>query len=349
MFRQKNKKRENSYQMEFECTTFYTQAQANEKIDLRDNRGKVYQAALVLVEFVLALFCDRDGTMSSIHRHMAIFHDQVVSFMGIENAPKKAISRAQLPVFLSKIDYEVFAYLVIKNTKIAFKIGEQSWYAIDGKELRGSIEAGSKRGEAIVQIVSHTTREVVGQGYYNGKKESEVPAVKALLEKTGVKKQKVTLDALHLKPNTLKLINKGEGKYLVGLKGNQQKLSEIAKLSSSSLPALYSRTDKDKKRKHGREEQRQYASYDVSKIDFDQRWEEVDFQTLIKVYRKRKVVKTGKQMYEISYYLSNISIKNMQTAYDLFDAVRNHWQVEVNNNIRDTILKEDKLCTSNAE
>jgi hypothetical protein len=51
-------------------------------------------------------------------------------------------------------------------------------------------------------------------------------------------------------------------------------------------------------------------------------------------------------MYEESHYLSNLSIKTVHTSNELFDAVREHWKVEVNNNIRDTILKEDKLCTS---
>lgn len=87
-------------------------------------------------------------------------------------------------------------------------------------------------------------------------------------------------------------------------------------------------------------------SYDISKVEFDQRWEGVKFQTLIKVIRKQRVLKEGTDMYEESYYLSNFPVKTVNTSNELFDAVRGHWQVEVNNNIRDTILKEDKLCTS---
>ncbi|MGI8638810.1 MAG: hypothetical protein ACR2MG_02505 [Pyrinomonadaceae bacterium] len=33
--------------------------------------------------------------------------------------------------------------------------GERLWFACDGKEMRGSIESGAKRGEAIVQAVAH--------------------------------------------------------------------------------------------------------------------------------------------------------------------------------------------------
>ena len=107
--------------------------------------------------------------------------------------------------------------MVVKDYKITLSKGEKSWFATDGKELRGSIEKGSKRGVAIVQVVRHENREVVGQTFYNGKKESEVPTVKKLLAESGVEKQKVSMDALHLKPDTLEGINKVGGKYLVGL------------------------------------------------------------------------------------------------------------------------------------
>ena len=106
----------------------------------------------------------------------------------------------------------------MKDYSLSMSPKVQSWFAADGKELRGSIKKGSKRGQAIVQVVRHTDREVVGQGFYDGQKESEVPAVKELLEQTKTKTQKVSLDALHLKPDTLKLINMAGGKFLVGLK-----------------------------------------------------------------------------------------------------------------------------------
>lgn len=100
---------------------------------------------------------------------------------------------------------------------------------------------------------------------------------------------------------------------------------------------------------HGRLEERHYYSYDISGEYFDERWAQVNFQTLVKVHRKRKVVKTETETEEVSYYLSNIGIKNIEYKHELFDAVRKHWQVEVNNNIRDVILREDKLCAKNGD
>ena len=235
--------------------------------------------------------------------------------------------------------------LTMKDYSLSMNSKVQSWFAADGKELRGSIKKGSKRGQAIVQVVRHSDREVVGQNFYDGKKESEVPAVKELLEQTKTKTQKVTLDALHLKPETLKLISKGGGKFLVGLKENQPLLVKQMEDYSYYKPSVYNRLDED--RGHGREEERFYLSYDLENEEFDKRWDEANFQTMIKVLRKQRVTKKNESMYEESYYLSNISTKNIQVAEELFDAVRNHWQVEVNNYIRDIVLKEDKLCMSN--
>ena len=249
-------------------------------------------------------------------------------------------------MLLSKVDIQELIKLTAGTYDFKINKMAQSWFSADGKELRGSISTGSKRGDCVVQVVDQVTREVVGETFYNGKKESEVPAVKKMLEQTNLKTQKISLDALHLKPDTLKLIEKASGKYLVGLKGNQKKLLAKMKRSLWDLSLFHDRSDYEKR--SGRYEQRNYTCYDISKVAIDERWEKINFKTLIQVHRKRKILKTNKQTEEVAYYITNISAKSVEIAEELFDAVRNHWQVEVNNNIRDTILKEDKLCTSNS-
>jgi predicted transposase YbfD/YdcC len=246
---------------------------------------------------------------------------------------------------LSKVNLEEFTRLTVKDYSLSMNSKVQSWFASDGKELRGSIKKGSKRGQAIVQIVRHSNREVVGQNFYDGKKESEVPAVKELLEQTKIKTQKVSLDALHLNPNTLNLISKAGGKFLVGLKENQPILAQQMNDYSYYHSSLYHRLDQE--RGHGREEERFYLSYDLKKERFDERWVRANFQTMIKVLRKQSFAKKDESLYQESYYLSNIPTKNVQVAEELFDTIRNHWQVEVNNYIRDVVLKEDKLCMLN--
>ena len=75
--------------MNIKSTTFYEKVQENKKIDLRDNRGKVHNLALILTEFILALLCNRDGNLSSIHRHMDNHHSLVVKYLALDVAPQK--------------------------------------------------------------------------------------------------------------------------------------------------------------------------------------------------------------------------------------------------------------------
>lgn len=327
-----------------ENTTFYEELQNNAEIDGRDKRGKTLNMPLMIIRFCLALLSNRDGNLSSIYRHMESRNEDVIEFLNLDISEEKLVSRSHLPIILCKVKGEVFSKIVFNHFKIKLSETELSWFAGDGKELKGSIATGKKRGEAIVQLVRHEDRAVVGETFYNGSKDSEVPAIKDLLETTNVDKQKSTLDALHLKPKTLEGINGKGGKYLVGLKGNQKELYTDMDITSKCFEYKHNRSEK--KKGHGRLEERYYESYDVSDEYFDKRWEKVDFKTLIKVHRKRKVLKTGVETEEISYFMSNIPNKNVEDSEELFTAVRNHWQIEVNNNTRDTVLQEDKLHTS---
>mgnify|MGYP000132222334 CR=1 FL=1 len=222
---------------------------------------------------------------------------------------------------------------------------EKQWFAGDGKELKGSILKGNKRGEAVVQLVAHKDRQVIGETFFNGAKKSEVKALRVLLKSEKVAAQKLSMDALHFKPKTLRPIAKTGGIFLVNLKRNQKILYAQMVDDLADKPALYERRDEQKKG-HGRLENRYYKCYDIHSKVVDERWLDMNFQTLIVVERKRKIVNTGKKGCETCYFLSNMKTENVQTAHELFDAVRSHWQVEVSNNRRDCTLREDKMrCT----
>ena len=95
------------------------------------------------------------------------------------------------------------------------------------------------------------------------------------------------------------------------------------------------------KKEHGRIEKRTYQEYDVRGAYFDKRWNKSNLSSLIKVERERLEVKTGKFSLQTDLYISNITPNSM----DCFTPVRKHWQVEVNNHVRDVTLCEDKLKT----
>lgn len=235
--------------------------------------------------------------------------------------------------------------MIFEHYGIELSKKEKQWFAGDGKELKGSILKGDKRGEAVVQLVSHKGRQAIGETFFNGAKKSEVKALRVLLKSEQVAAQKLSMDALHFKPKTLRPIAGAGGIFLAGLKKNQKILYAQMVDDSTNKRKLYQRKDEQEKG-HGRVDDRYYECYDIAEKVVDERWSDINFQTLIMAKRKRKISNTGKQTQETCYFLSNMKTENMQTAYELFDAVRSHWQVEVSNNRRDCTLKEDKMrCT----
>lgn len=316
-------------------TTFFRQLQQAGDLDLRDCRGKRHDLAVVLVQVVIALLSHRDGNLSSIHRHLTNHYEKLM--LALEFEASRPVSRAQLPVILSKVSVTVLNQLIFDNFGIELNSAERKWFAADGKELRGSIGAGDKRGEAVVAAVAHESRDIKGQDYYNGRKESEIPAMRRWLRASGLLAEKISLEALHCNPETLRLIKGNGGFYVVGMKENQAELLSECLAASNGSQAVAGRREVEKG--HGRIEQRHYQVFDIRDIYTDERWAECGISSLVKVVRRREDGKTGRETRETSYYLSN----QRTAALELCQAVRNHWGVETTNWLRDCTFQEDAL------
>ena len=317
--------------------SFFVKLQNAEGLDLRDNRGKKHQLAIVLVGVGLAVLSNRDGSLSSIRRHLANHYEKLVVVLGVEK--KQPVSRSQLPRILEKVAVGVFDNLLFSHFGIKLDANERKWFAADGKELRGSIATGAKRGEAVVQVVAHENGETITQDYYCGRKESEQPIVRKLLKENGLLGQKISLDALHCQVKTLEMIAAEKGKYLVGLKNNQKELLDQVSKASENRASLF-RIREDEKG-HGRIETRSYEFYDILEMEKAERWKNCEIRTAIKVIREREELKSGKKSVETSYYVSNEVGKYEEIA----EAIRRHWQVETNNHLRDVTLQEDAMRT----
>lgn len=317
--------------------SFFEKLQTAEGLDLRDNRGKRHDLAIILVGVTLALLSNRDGSLSSLQRHLQNHYERLMAALHL--VPKSAVSRAQLPRVLEKVSAEVFDGLLFENYGIKLSHQERKWFALDGKELKGSIEKGAKRGEAIVQAVEHGTGQAQSQTYYAGNKESEVAAVRSLLKENGLCSEKISFDALHCKPKTLAPIAQAGGIYLVGLKGNQKEMMAQVKEATAHCAALFASETLEKG--HGRIEHRKYQVYDLTEVYQDRRWHDCEIKTVVKVNRSRCQIRSGKQSEETSYYLSNQTADYPQ----LCTAIREHWSVETNNHIRDVTFREDTVRT----
>lgn len=324
-------------------TTFFQLLDQTPDLDWRDNRGKRHSLALVLTGLVAALCCGRDGNLSRLHRHM------VNHFESLQEATQlsdhKVISRAQLPLLLAKVNGVSFSRLLFEWFGFSIDEDQKGWFAVDGKELRGSIQPGHTRGEVCVSAVAHSDQQVVGQTFYSGTKESERPAVSKLLSEQHLCTQKITLDALHMIPLTLRSIHTQTGLYVVGLKANQANLYRQCMCQSLFHTADYEQVDV-KKKQHGRTEQRTYQCYSLGSVALAPRWQTTGLATLIRV--ERTCQPGGVVSQEISYFVSNVKPASQAQATELFAAIRHHWRVEVMHHKRDVSLAEDSLRTSKA-
>jgi predicted transposase YbfD/YdcC len=324
-------------------TSFFQLLSQTATLDGRDNRGKRHAIALVISGLLLALCSGRDGNLSSLHRHMINHFSDLCQALQLSN--QTVISRAQLPRLLAKVNGVMLAKLLFQRFGIRLTTQQKAWFAADGKELRGSIVSGNKRGEACVSLVAHASEVIAGQAYYNGRKESERPVVGQLLANTGLQNQKITLDALHLIPLTINAIHGAGGIYLVGLKTNQQVLYRCWVGGSTVKSPDYIGQD-TVQRGHGRIDQRSYACFSMNRSPLAARWQPSGMQTLVRVARIRQTLAGVELSREVSYFVSNTVVEQQLQATELFGAVRQHWRIETMHHRRDVTLREDGFRSS---
>lgn len=104
--------------------SFFEKLQKAEGLDLRDNRGKRHDLAVVLVGVTLAVLSNRDGCLSSIHRHLQNHYEKLVWALGVEN--DRPVSRSQLPVILEKVAVEVFDDLLCAHSGLRLNQRERA-------------------------------------------------------------------------------------------------------------------------------------------------------------------------------------------------------------------------------
>ena len=91
---------------------------------------------------------------------------------------------------------------------------------------------------------------------------------------------------------------------------------------------------------HGRIERRIYRFFDVLELEKNARRTLCQIKTAIKVRRERFEIKTNKTSVEESVYGTN----EVGRYEELAEAVRGHWSVETNNQIREVSLQENKMA-----
>ena len=309
--------------------------------DPRDNRGKRHNLAFIICAVAIAIMAGRPNT-SKIFRFIRNRIDWLAQITGILDATP--ISRAHLPRLLAQIDWYSLNPLLEEHFGFCLELnGTQEWTALDGKTLRGTTSAQDKQGQRTLLAVTHISKTILCHKPLPSKKAAEVTQSQILLRESGLEKGKLTLDALHLNPLTSQQIHQAGGGYIIQAKGNQSILKrQLQEVEATQTPIdSYSTVDKG----HGRIERRRGRCFDVSELDYAQRWSDSGFATLIVMERKTK--KKQKTTQETSFYLSNQKVPEEQPSQgrELFDAIRGHWRVESDNWVRDVTFQEDSVRT----
>jgi len=154
-------------------------------------------------------------------------------------------------------------------------------------------------------------------------KESEIGAVRKVIEKLKLKGVIMTGDALHATTETMKLINESGNKYILQIKKNRPAWHEESeRICSQEAPEdEYQSIEKNK----GRVEIRKISVYEASE---KLKLKKLGILKVIKVIRKEKV----------HYYFSSV----IGTAKELGQIIREHWSVEVMHYLKDVLMEEDK-------
>jgi len=325
-----------------EQITSFVDLLKNDLPDHRDNRGKIHSLTFVIVGFVLATLIGRQK-LSSIHRFIVNRAGWLSELTKTDAI--RPISRAHLPRLLDGLDWMVLNGLIEHCFGVRVQSGGgKQWVAIDGKALRGTLDAGEKQN--LILAVAHETREVLAQARQCGDKSSEIPEVRTLLKDSGLEKQKVSLDAHHFNPTTTTQIHQAGGIYLMQAKENQPVFLQQCQALRSQALALADEVEHEKA--HGRVTTRRAQMFSLTSVTLDPRWKDSGLSALIVVERETFEVAKQKTTFETSYYVSN-TVPGPSDAKpvvkELAQAIRKHWGVESNNWIRDVTFGEDSVKT----
>jgi predicted transposase YbfD/YdcC len=192
---------------------------------------------------------------------------------------------------------------------------------IDGKTVRGS---GDKKKKAIhmVSAWASANKVVLGQ-LKTSEKSNEITAIPTLIELLELKGCIVTIDAMGCQKDITSKIIEAEADYVIGLKGNQEKLHEATKDYFESIDLSAKPSVCTEEKNGGRYEKREYwLENDIAFLDdVPEREKWFGLFGVGMVYSE--VEKNGKITEEVRFFIT--SLTNINT---FAKAVRSHWGIE---------------------
>lgn len=197
----------------------------------------------------------------------------------------------------------------------------QKQLIVDGKQLRGTVEAWHK--QATVQIVSvwaEKERLCLAQSQI-ADKTNEIKAIPNLLKPLDITGSVVSIDAIGCQKTITQLIIEKKADYVIGLKANQDGLYEqVADWFERIKPSLQADVKRDLG--HGRAEKRTvWLSENLTLIDAAVGWS--GLKSVVCVESSRWL--NEKQQHSKHFYISSLS---GISAAQMGHYIRRHWSIE---------------------
>lgn len=285
--------------------------------DHRINRKKLYSVE----EIMLVAFCGTIAgcnTWDDLELFGEIKLDYLRKYFPFRNGTP---SDDTLRRFFRALDPEAFEARFIRWVK-SFQIDlDEKIIAVDGKTSRRSFDTDS-RPMHLVSAFASELGIVLGQ-IKTAEKSNEITAIPALLDLVDICESVVTIDAMGCQSKIVEKIIDKQANYVIGLKGNQEKLNEDVRLLFEQKPAsliFHAETEHDKG--HGRLETRCCTVTDdiLWLKERHPQWKKLTSVVEIESQREIKgVISTEKR-----YYISSLPAEPKKLA----NAIRQHWGIE---------------------
>ena len=296
--------------------------------DRRQRRGKRYALPVVLLLIVLAKLSgeDRPSGIADWVQHRRARLAQALG-LRLARAPhhntyRRIRAGAVAP---RELDAAVSAFFRERP-----RVGRSVLVSIDGKRLKGTIDAEDPHGTHL--LVAYLPQEgIVLFQLPAGQKKNELGVAPALVEALDLRGKIVAADALHTQRALSVQIVAAGGAYLWRVKDNQPQLrADIADLFTADTRTVEGghvrhafRTARQVTKGHGRREVRQITV--STELNGYSDWP--GLQQVFRLERERITSKSGKHEREIAYGLTSLTPAEASPAR-LLALTRAYWGIE---------------------
>ena len=327
--------------VEFEVNSLYeTLLRVKDK---RKARGKRYSLATVLTLSVLAKLGGED-TPEGMAAWVKYRWAELRRGLGLkrERMPHASTYRRILGLALDIGEFEAAL-----GTFFKAHAAQTEQLALDGKTMRGTIEAGQTRGVHLLAVYAVGAGVVLQQVNVLAK-ENEISAAPKVLTAVELKGKVVTGDAMFTQRELSSQIVKAGGHYMWRVKDNQPTLrADVERLFGPEKVPLGSaplRTDFQSAthttKGHGRLETHTLTTSALLNMTSD--WPHL--AQVFQLVRDVRELKTGKSSHEIIYGITSLPTTSA-SARRLLTLHRRHWAIENElHYTRDVTFHED-ACT----